>query len=204
MLTPLATILLLGYHLQVQRWNDLIYDFIKIWFCVQKKTWQKFFNLPLIIYYRNPIIDHPPVRLALRLVMVLWITQVWKFSGLKVFVYRIKLLDPNPAVLYGALVGGPNQADQYSDDRNDYIANEVACDYNAAWQGVFLINSLRSKIWLFKIWFSGLIAAMVEDSNAGVITPDRSKGKKKWKKTRGRKWFPDKHYELSNCQIDFQ
>ena len=38
-------------------------------------------------------------------------------------------------ILYGALVGGPNQNDQYTDDRNDYIANEVACDYNAGWQG---------------------------------------------------------------------
>ena len=38
-------------------------------------------------------------------------------------------------ILYGALVGGPNQNDQYTDDRGDYIANEVACDYNAGWQG---------------------------------------------------------------------
>lgn len=38
-------------------------------------------------------------------------------------------------VLYGALVGGPNQNDVYSDDRGDYIANEVATDYNAGWQG---------------------------------------------------------------------
>ena len=48
---------------------------------------------------------------------------------------------PNPyknanfKILYGALVGGPNQNDQYTDDRGDYIANEVACDYNAGWQG---------------------------------------------------------------------
>lgn len=41
----------------------------------------------------------------------------------------------NPMILYGALVGGPNQNDQYTDDRTDYIANEVACDYNAGWQG---------------------------------------------------------------------
>ena len=38
-------------------------------------------------------------------------------------------------ILYGALVGGPNENDQYTDDRGDYIANEVACDYNAGWQG---------------------------------------------------------------------
>ncbi|CAM1343945.1 glycoside hydrolase family 9 protein [Tenacibaculum amylolyticum] len=38
--------------------------------------------------------------------------------------------------LYGALVGGPGAAnDQYTDDRGDYIANEVACDYNAGFTG---------------------------------------------------------------------
>ena len=40
----------------------------------------------------------------------------------------------NPFTLYGALVGGPDQWDNYNDDRNDYIANEVACDYNAGFQ----------------------------------------------------------------------
>jgi hypothetical protein len=38
---------------------------------------------------------------------------------------------PNRHVLWGALVGGPDLSDQYVDDRGDYIANEVACDYNA-------------------------------------------------------------------------
>ncbi|XP_060582482.1 endoglucanase A-like [Ruditapes philippinarum] len=41
---------------------------------------------------------------------------------------------PNPHTLYGALVGGPGKSDDYKDDRNDYVKNEVACDYNAAWQ----------------------------------------------------------------------
>ena len=43
--------------------------------------------------------------------------------------------DPNPNrhTLWGALVGGPAPADDfdYEDVRSDYIANEVACDYNA-------------------------------------------------------------------------
>lgn len=41
--------------------------------------------------------------------------------------------EPNRHVLWGALVGGPASADDfdYQDDRSDYIANEVACDYNA-------------------------------------------------------------------------
>ncbi|KAK4324903.1 hypothetical protein Pmani_004489 [Petrolisthes manimaculis] len=38
----------------------------------------------------------------------------------------------NPQYLYGALVGGPDQGGSYVDDRNDYVKNEVACDYNAA------------------------------------------------------------------------
>ncbi|KUP96720.1 glycoside hydrolase family 9 protein [Thermobifida cellulosilytica] len=38
----------------------------------------------------------------------------------------------NRHVLYGALVGGPGSAnDAYTDSRQDYIANEVATDYNA-------------------------------------------------------------------------
>jgi len=41
----------------------------------------------------------------------------------------------NRHVLYGALVGGPGRDDQYKGDRNDYAANEVACDYNAAFTG---------------------------------------------------------------------
>ncbi|KAG0712828.1 Endoglucanase A [Chionoecetes opilio] len=42
---------------------------------------------------------------------------------------------PNPHTLYGALVGGPSQSGEYEDDREDYVRNEVACDYNAAFTG---------------------------------------------------------------------
>lgn len=43
----------------------------------------------------------------------------------------------NRHVLYGALVGGPPQPDDFSyrDERTDYISNEVAIDYNAGFQG---------------------------------------------------------------------
>ena len=34
-------------------------------------------------------------------------------------------------ILYGALVGGPAQDGSYKDDREDFICNEVATDYNA-------------------------------------------------------------------------
>jgi endoglucanase len=37
--------------------------------------------------------------------------------------------------LYGALVGGPDENDQYADTRSDYVRNEVAVDYNACFTG---------------------------------------------------------------------
>lgn len=37
----------------------------------------------------------------------------------------------NRHILYGALVGGPNEDGSYEDDRGNYINNEVATDYNA-------------------------------------------------------------------------
>nr|AMH40379.1 glycoside hydrolase family 9 [Ramulus artemis] len=42
---------------------------------------------------------------------------------------------PNAHILYGAMVGGPDSNDGYKDERSDYVHNEVACDYNAAYQG---------------------------------------------------------------------
>lgn len=44
---------------------------------------------------------------------------------------------PNEHILYGALVGGPSSPDDYSysDDRTNYITNEVALDYNAGFTG---------------------------------------------------------------------
>ena len=37
--------------------------------------------------------------------------------------------------LYGALVGGPDYSDNYTDTVSDYQKNEVACDYNAGFTG---------------------------------------------------------------------
>ncbi len=39
--------------------------------------------------------------------------------------------DKTRHILYGALVGGPNEDGSYKDDRDDFINNEVATDYNA-------------------------------------------------------------------------
>jgi endoglucanase len=38
-------------------------------------------------------------------------------------------------ILYGALVGGPDSSDGWTDDVTDYTLNEVACDYNAGFVG---------------------------------------------------------------------
>ncbi|AZK47654.1 glycoside hydrolase family 9 protein [Paenibacillus lentus] len=38
-------------------------------------------------------------------------------------------------ILYGALVGGPAKDDSYNDEIGDYVSNEVATDYNAAFTG---------------------------------------------------------------------
>ena len=38
-------------------------------------------------------------------------------------------------VLYGALVGGPELTEKYSDNRHHYVSTEVALDYNAAFTG---------------------------------------------------------------------
>ena len=46
------------------------------------------------------------------------------------------MANSNYQILYGALVGGPKDtSDTYVDVRSDYQANEVAVDYNAAFQG---------------------------------------------------------------------
>ena len=42
--------------------------------------------------------------------------------------------EDNDSELVGALVGGPDQNDQYNDARDDYVSNEVATDYNAGFQ----------------------------------------------------------------------
>lgn len=46
----------------------------------------------------------------------------------------------NPLKLFGALVGGPDVNGRYYDDRSDYIANEVALDYNAGFQSAIAGN----------------------------------------------------------------
>ncbi|GFO42609.1 endoglucanase [Plakobranchus ocellatus] len=42
--------------------------------------------------------------------------------------------EANAHTLYGALVGGPGPRDEYLDTREDYIHNEVSCEYNGGFQ----------------------------------------------------------------------
>ncbi|XP_044260332.1 endoglucanase A-like isoform X1 [Tribolium madens] len=41
---------------------------------------------------------------------------------------------PNPQILYGALVSGPDLNDHYEDVREEFLYNEVTLDYNAGFQ----------------------------------------------------------------------
>ena len=52
--------------------------------------------------------------------------------------YCDNMNEPSTArhTLYGALVGGPDANDGYSDVVSDYNKNEVACDYNAGFTGI--------------------------------------------------------------------
>ncbi|KAK0059959.1 endoglucanase A [Biomphalaria pfeifferi] len=43
--------------------------------------------------------------------------------------------ESNPQVLTGAIVGGPDEYDQYVDSRPDWIYNRVEIDYNSGFQG---------------------------------------------------------------------
>jgi endoglucanase len=50
----------------------------------------------------------------------------------------------NRHILHGALVGGPTSPnDQYTDDRSDYVMNEVATDYNSGFSGALALMAQR-------------------------------------------------------------
>ena len=43
---------------------------------------------------------------------------------------------PNPNVVHGAIVGGPDAGDNFDDSRDNYVQNEVSLNYNAGFQGL--------------------------------------------------------------------
>jgi len=75
--------------------------------------WVKPLNRCYVVGYSSNSVKYPHHRAA---------------SGLK----DANDSSPHKYVLYGALVGGPDASDQHVDRTNDYIYNEVAIDYNAA------------------------------------------------------------------------
>ena len=58
--------------------------------------------------------------------------------------------DPNPNILYGALVGGPAADGSYQDKRGEYIKNSVAIDHNAGFQSAvagLITLAADGKLW---------------------------------------------------------
>ena len=51
--------------------------------------------------------------------------------------------EPNPNVLYGALVAGPDQNDNFIDERDNFEQNDVSVDYNAGFQS--LVAAVKCK-----------------------------------------------------------
>ncbi|XP_042211150.1 endoglucanase E-4-like [Homarus americanus] len=47
--------------------------------------------------------------------------------------WAMKQPGPNPQTVWGALAGGPDKDGNFVDDREDYVHNEVAIDYNAGY-----------------------------------------------------------------------
>ncbi|MBL0682137.1 glycoside hydrolase family 48 protein [Aquimarina mytili] len=73
--------------------------------------------------------------------------------------------DASSHILYGAVVGGPKSPanDGFADDRCEFIANEVACDYNAGITGVLA--------WMYGA-FGGTPLANFPPASAGI--PNRA------------------------------
>ncbi|XP_060533137.1 endoglucanase E-4-like [Cylas formicarius] len=53
--------------------------------------------------------------------------------------------EPNPQILYGALVSGPDGNDYYEDLREDFLYNEVGLDFNSGFQNV-LVGLVHHKV----------------------------------------------------------
>lgn len=54
--------------------------------------------------------------------------------------------------VYGALVGGPDNQDNYLNDRKNVAQSEVACDYNAGFQSAIAGSILHKQNWYMQQW----------------------------------------------------
>lgn len=73
-----------------------------------------------------------------------------------------KSIEPNRNILYGALVGGLTEADDfaYQDKRSDYVSNEVTLDYNAGLTGALA--------WMYKNFGGEPLSLQQLDSLPGI------------------------------------
>jgi hypothetical protein len=80
---------------------------------------------------------------------------------------------PNPQVITGALVGGPDPNDQYKDDRMDARNNEVAIDYNACvgWSSACVLGGAVIGLYLYDLVFDFLIFLIFFSSIAILPAP---------------------------------
>lgn len=87
--------------------------------------------------------NNPPTHVHHRSASCPTMTGAWGTNTPACDFNQFNTYSPNPQTLYGALAGGPDGGDNYSDARNDYVRNEVAVDYNAGFTGVlaFLTQS---------------------------------------------------------------
>ncbi|KAI8381076.1 Six-hairpin glycosidase-like protein [Radiomyces spectabilis] len=59
---------------------------------------------------------------------------------------HINSTTPSAHILYGALVGGPDRNDSYTDNRTDWRHSEVALDYNAPYQNILAHQAMYSPV----------------------------------------------------------
>lgn len=76
-----------------------------------------------------------------------------------------KKTQPEKHILYGALVGGPNQNDVYTESIDDYQHSEVAIDYNAGFVGALAGIS--------KYYGQGQSAEKINDPDVRYTTPSQ-------------------------------
>ena len=63
--------------------------------------------------------------------------------------------DPEYHTLFGALVGGPSEDDEYIDDCSSYEKSEVATDYNAGFQSALAGETLHyASLPIIQVWFT--------------------------------------------------
>lgn len=77
----------------------------------------------------------------------------------------------NMHVLYGALVGGPDASDAYTDDRSNFRTNEVALDFNAGFTGALAgLYRLSGGYALADFGSTDLLHVTVDDFPSGPHT----------------------------------